>query len=470
MTQRQSKTQSINQRMIVLEMLLTENVYSHVTVRDVLNKCNYLPQQEKSFIKRLYEGTLERQIELDYVLDQYSKVKTNKMKKIIRAIMRMSAYQILYMDAVPDAAACNEAVKLAQKKGFSSLKGFVNGVLRNIVRNKENISYHSLSVKYSMPDWIVNLWTEQLGAAKTETVLAGLLEEHQVTIRFREMPNHTAIKTEMAVNAVQKAITAQGGIMKQHEYLPCAYKVSGTDDLTKLPYYQDGAFVVQDISSILAVMALDIKGYVNQRNLKGRKKAVRVLDLCAAPGGKSMLAADLLEQCGVNYAILSRDISSEKICRMLENFERCGLNHMIIETADATEEDQQLVGTADIVIVDVPCSGLGVIGKKRDIKYKITPEAIEEITALQRRILAVAVRYLKPGGRLLFSTCTINQNENEKHFAWLRDMLKLMPMSLDKSLPVCLHTETTKNGYLQLLPGVHDADGFFISVFCKPEE
>ena len=108
------------------------------------------------------------------MLDQYSKVKTNKMKKIIRAIMRMSAYQILYMDAVPDAAACNEAVKLAQKKGFSSLKGFVNGVLRNIVRNKENISYHSLSVKYSMPDWIVNLWTEQLGATKTETVLAGL--------------------------------------------------------------------------------------------------------------------------------------------------------------------------------------------------------------------------------------------------------------------------------------------------------
>ena len=183
-----------------------------------------------------------------------------------------------------------------------------------------------------------------------------------------------------------------------------------------------------------------------------------------------MLAADILEQCDVNYAILSRDISVEKTCRMSENFERCGLNHITIETADAAEEEQQLVGTVDIVIADVPCSGLGVIGKKRDIKYKITPEAIEEIIALQRRILAVAVRYLKPGGRLLFSTCTINQNENEKHFAWLRDMLKLMPMSLDKSLPVCLHTETTKNGYLQLLPGVHDADGFFISVFCKPEE
>lgn len=499
MTQRQNKIQNVNQRIIVLEMLLTENIYSHVIVRDVLNKYNYLPQQEKSFIKRLYEGTLERQITLDSVLDQYSKVKTDKMKKVIRVIMRMSVYQILYMDAVPDAAACNEAVKLAQKKGFSSLKGFVNGVLRTIVRNKENISYHSLSVKYSMPDWIVNLWTQQLGAAKTEIVLAGLLEEHQVTIRFREIPDQTEITKEMAVNAVQKMITAQGGTMEQHRYLPCVYKVSGTDDLTRLPYYQDGAFVVQDISSILAVMALDIEEYVRQMGTQDKssredlsslyscaehpsalddrfplgahvhKKAVRVLDLCAAPGGKSMLAADILEQCDVDYAILSRDISAEKTCRMLENFKRCGLKHITIKTADAIEEEEQLVGTADIVIADVPCSGLGVIGKKRDIKYKITPEAIVEIIALQRKILTVAARYLKPGGRLLFSTCTINQEENENHFAWLRDVLKLTPMPLDKSLPVCLHTETTKNGYLQLLPGVHDADGFFISVFCKLE-
>ena len=469
MTQRQNKTQIINQRMIVLEMLLTETVYSHMIVYDVLNKYNYLPQQEKSFIKRLYEGTLERQIELDYVLDQYSKVKTNKMKKVIRAIMRISVYQILYMDAVPDAAACNEAVKLAQKKGFSSLKGFVNGVLRSIVRNKNNLSYDSLSVKYSMPDWIVNLWTEQLGASKTETILAGLLEAHLVTIRFREIPNQTKITKEMAVNAVRKTLTTQSGTMEQHGYVPFVYKVSGTDDLTKLPYYQDGAFVVQDISSILAVMALGIEEYVKQMDIQDSKKTVHVLDLCAAPGGKSMFVADILEQCNVNYTILSRDISAEKTCRMLENFERCGLHHMTIETADALEEDEQLVGTADIVIADVPCSGLGVIGKKRDIKYKITPEMIEEITILQKQILAVAVRYLKPGGRLLFSTCTINQNENEKHFVWLRDALKLIPLSLDKVLPACLHTETTRNGYLQLLPGVHDADGFFISVFCKPE-
>lgn len=465
MAQNQNKTQDVNQRMLVLEMLLTENAYSHVIVRDVLNKYNYLPQQEKAFIKRLYEGTLERQIELDYVIDQYAKVKTSKMKKPICAMMRMGAYQILYMDAVPDAAACNETVKLAQKRGFATLKGFVNGVLRNIARDKDNIVYTSLSVKYSMPEWIVDLWTAQLGAGTTETVLAGLLREHPVTIRFRDEPEITGVDMTTAVGAVQRALAAQGGTMEQHPYLPCAYKVSGTDDLTRLPYYEDGAFVVQDVSSMLAVAAADIADYVRQMGQKGGQRTLRVIDLCAAPGGKSMLAADLLEKCDVNYAVISRDISANKVERMQENFDRCGLKNTLAEVGDAVLRDDALVGTADLVIADVPCSGLGVIGKKRDIKYHVFPESISELTVLQEQILATAVSCLKPGGRLLFCTCTINEDENEKHFAWLRDEMKLRPISLDKALPECLHTDTTREGYLQLLPGVHDSDGFFISVF-----
>lgn len=465
MAQNQNKTQDVNQRMLVLEMLLTENAYSHVIVRDVLNKYNYLSQQEKAFIKRLYEGTLERQIEMDYVIDQYAKVKTSKMKKPIRAMMRMGVYQILYMDAVPDAAACNETVKLAQKKGFTTLKGFVNGVLRNIARDKDNIVYTSLSVKYSMPEWIVDLWTAQLGAGTTETVLAGLLREHPVTIRFRDVPEMTGVDMTTAVGAVQRALAAQGGTMEQHPYLSCAYKVSGTDDLTRLPYYEDGAFVVQDVSSMLAVAAADIADYVRQMGQKGGQKTLRVIDLCAAPGGKSMLAADLLEKCDVNYTVISRDISANKVERMQENFDRCGLKNTLAEVGDAVLRDDALVGTADLVIADVPCSGLGVIGKKRDIKYHVSPELVSELTVLQEQILAMAVSCLKPGGRLLFCTCTINEEENEKHFAWLRDEMKLRPISLDKALPECLHTDTTREGYLQLLPGVHDSDGFFISVF-----
>ena len=461
----QNRTQEVNQRMLVLEMLLTENAYSHVIVRDVLNKYNYLSQQEKAFIKRLYEGTLERQIELDYVIDLYSKVKTNKMKKPIRAIMRMGVYQILYMDAVPDAAACNEAVKLAQKKGFAALKGFVNGVLRNIARSKAEIVYTSMSVRYSMPQWIVDLWTAQLGADTAETVLAGLLKEQPVTIRFRDVSRSTGIDMGTAVSAVHKALSAQGGTMERHPYLPYAYRVSGTDDLTRLPYYGNGAFVVQDVSSMLAVEAIGIADYVGRMGLNGRRNKARVLDLCAAPGGKSMLAADLLEKCGVGYEILSRDVSATKVGLMQENFDRCGLKNITAGVGDAVQMDETLVGMVDIVIADVPCSGLGVLGKKRDIKYRVSPDTIAAVTVLQKQILATAVSYLKLGGRLLFSTCTVNRDENEKNFRWLRDEMGLTPMSLEHTLPEQLHADTVRDGYIQLLPGVHDADGFFISVF-----
>jgi 16S rRNA (cytosine967-C5)-methyltransferase len=430
---------SENLRYIVMEMLLTENIYSNIIVRDVLNKYNYLSGQEKSFIKRLYEGTLERQIELDYVIDQYSKVKTVKMKPVIRVIMRMGVYQILYMDAVPDSAACNEAVKLAQKKGFSTLKGFVNGVLRNIARNKDNITYDSLSVKYSMPQWIVDMWVEQLGSEKTKQVLKGLLDEHPVTIRLRGGEG----------DKIKQALESQGGQMVKHEYLDYAYKLIKTDDITKLPGYEKGGFVIQDISSMIAVEALDIKSMA-------KNSKITALDICAAPGGKSMLLADIFEREGVeDYEVISRDISENKVYLMAENFKRCGLSRNKAQVWDALEVDDNLIGKADIVIADVPCSGLGVIGKKRDIKYNMTKESISDIIKLQEDILRIAVNYLKPNGRLLFSTCTINKDENEGHFEWLKNEFGLKPVPING------------RDYIQLLPGINDSDGFFISVFNK---
>ena len=452
------KQEQVNLRQLVMEMLLAVTVqredrpmeYSHVMIRDVLNKYNYLSGQEKAFMKRLFEGTLERMIELDYCIDQFSKVKVAKMKPVIRTIMRMSVYQILYMDAVPDSAACNEAAKLAAKKGFSTLKGFVNGVLRNIVRNKEQLPYPNkekdletyLSVTYSMPMWIVKLWLEQLGKETTEELLKGLLAEHPVTIRLRKDK----------LEEIQKALQSQGGTMEKQAYLPYAYRIAKTDDMSQLPGYEEGAFVIQDVSSMLAIEALGIKP-----NMK-------ILDICAAPGGKSMLAADKLDGTG---EVEARDISEYKVTLMQENFERCGLQNVRAVCKDATQSDKSWIGQADIVIADVPCSGLGVIGKKRDIKYKMTPEAIKDIVALQEQILEQAVSYVKPQGLLLFSTCTINKAENESHVRFLQEKYNMTPVSLDNTLPEILHSETTKNGYLQLLPGIHDTDGFFISVLKK---
>lgn len=454
------KQEQVNLRQLVMDMLLAVTVsnenkppeYSHVIIRDVLNKYNYLSGQEKAFMKRLFEGTLERMIELDYCLDQYSKVKVQKMKPVIRTIMRMSVYQILYMDAVPDSAACNEAVKLAGKKGFATLKGFVNGVLRTIARNKDEISYPDkekdyeqyLSVTYSMPMWIVTMWIKQLGKERTEEVLKGLLAEHPVTIRVREQD---AAKME-------KALQSQGGILEKHPYLPYAYRISKTDDISRLPGYEDGAFVIQDVSSMLAIEAL------------GMKQGMKILDICAAPGGKSMLAADKLQGTG---EVEARDISEYKVTLMQENFERCNLHNVRTVCKDAVVMDESWVEQADIVIADVPCSGLGVIGKKRDIKYKMNPDAIKDIIALQEQILDKAVSYVKPHGLLLFSTCTINKEENEAHAELLQNKYHMTPVSLDNTLPEVLHSETTKQGYLQLLPGIHDTDGFFISVFQKKD-
>lgn len=452
--------QEVNSRLLVLELLLevTEDrngrVYSHIAVRDVLNKYNYLSQQEKSFIKRLFEGTLERMLTLDFVIDQYARVKTDKMKPQIRAILRMGTYQILYMNSVPDAAACNEAVKLAQKKGFSSLKGFVNGVLRTVARNKDTITYPNLSVAYSMPAWLVSLWEEQLGEERTRTLLAGLLAEHPVTVRFRRPERMTD-----DIAAVRAALERQGGVIGPHPYLPYAYRVLRTDDMTQLPGYEEGAFVIQDVGSMLAVEAL---------GLQEQEGPLRVLDLCAAPGGKSVLAADLLEAAGItDYSIIARDISDNKVQVMAESFRRCRLTKASAQVWDAVQPDAALTGRMDIVIADVPCSGLGVIGKKRDIKYKVTPDSVAELTALQERILRTAAAYLREGGRLLFSTCTINREENEKHFEWIKNELNLTPVSLNDALPAALHSETTGKGWLQLLPGIHDTDGFFISVFAK---
>ncbi len=449
--------QKVNLRLLVLEMLMSATegdapTYSNIVARDTLNKHNDLSRQEKSFVKRLFEGTLERIIELDFVIDSYSKIKTAKMKPIIRGIMRLSVYQILYMDAVPDAAACSEAVKLAQKKGFGTLKGFVNGVLRNIARNKENLEYPSLSVKYSMPEWIVSLWQEQMGDEKTLAVLDGLIAEHPVTIRFRDLS---------AREDVQNALSENGGSMAAHPYLDYAYKISRTDDIARLPHYGEGAFVVQDASSMLAVEALFSKNFLTE--LRAADKRVRIADVCAAPGGKTMLAADILKRAGVDFKIEASDISENKVRLMKENFKRCGFDKESVSASarDALSYNAALDETADIVIADVPCSGLGVIGKKRDIKYKMSAEKIEDIIALQRGILKNAAARIKQGGRLLFCTCTINRRENEDNFEWLVKELKLTPVPFE----IC--GGTADKGYFQLLPGINDTDGFFISVFCK---
>ncbi len=456
------RTQTVNDRELVLDILMTvakQQEYSHIVIRSVLEKYDYLGAQEKAFIKRLAEGTLERQIQLDDMLNRVSSVKVNKMKPLIRCLLRMSAYQMMFMDSVPDSAVCNEAVKLAKKRGFGSLTGFVNGVLRSIGRKKAELlqpaedlkAEQQLSVKYSMPGWIVEKWMTEQGRERTEQILAGLLKERPVTVR-------TDSRLTLAEReAMKEELRSDGVIVRDSGILPDAWYLENTEGLKRLPAFASGKLNVQDVSSMLAVMAADI----HEGDL--------VVDVCAAPGGKTFFASEF---AGADGHVIARDVSEYKTSLLEESKNRLNAENVEIQIWDGREYDETLEEKADVVLADVPCSGLGVIGRKKDIKYRVTPESMAGLRDLQREILANAQRYVRPGGVLLFSTCTINKEENEEILSWLLAEFPFHTESIASRMPECIlkerpEQESARKGYLQLLPGIHGTDGFFLARLVK---
>ena len=441
----------MNVREIVLDMLMElskENTYCHLLIRDVLQKYNYLEQRDKAFIKKIVEGTVERRLELDYVINLFSSTKVSKMKPLIREVLRMSVYQILYMEQVPDSAVCNEAVKLVQKRKFTNLKGFVNGVLRNIARNKEKMVYDDISIKYSMPMWLVERLTSAYGKDVAEKIMASFLEEKPVTIRRKES------LSEKEWEIITKEMEKSGVQVSKHPYLPYAYEIKKAEGLFSIEAFKKGCFTVQDVSSMLVAECADVK------------EAMTIFDLCAAPGGKSMHCAEKLNGTGRVYSF---DVSENKTDYIQENIDRLGYTNIETKVKDATVFDASMIEGADIVLADVPCSGIGVIGKKCDIKYRINEDEIKNITELQKKIIDNAWQYVKKGGTLIYSTCTISREENEEMVKYLTANAPLKLESLNAYLPKELWSETTEKGYLQLLPGVHKCDGFFIARLKREE-
>ena len=426
----------INEREIVLEILMeiTENgAYSHKILGDVLSKYQYLEKRERAFITRVVEGTLEHMIEIDYILNQISKTKVKKMKPVIRNLLRSSVYQLKYMDSVPDHAVCSEAVKLAVRKGFSGLRGYVNGVLRNVVRKMDEIEYpkedvQRLSVKYSVPEWILSLWKKEYGEEITEKMAADFQKEKPITIR--------CCMNRVTPEVLKEKLEAEGAKVEAHPYLPYAFYLSDYDYLEGLESFQEGLFAVQDISSM----------FVGE--LADPKAGDHVIDVCAAPGGKAIHLAEKLS--GTGY-VEARDLTEYKVALIEENIERSGLDNIEAVCQDATINDEASYEKADILIADLPCSGLGILGKKPDLKSKMTVEMAKGLADLQRQILTVVHNYVKPGGKLLYSTCTINREENEDNTAWFVENFPEFEKIREK----------------QMLPGSDMGDGFYIAEFRK---
>lgn len=436
-------------REIILDVLLEvleKKQYSHVVLSQALTKYQYLEKQDRSFIKRIVDGTIEYLIQIDYILNLYSKVKVNKMKPVIRTLLRMSVYQICYMDRVPDSAVCNEAVKLAERRGFKMLKGFVNGVLRTISREKETIVFHSDSVRYSVPDWMLKQFKEQYGDDEAKRILESFLEEKPLTVRCN--------LNKATLEAIRESLRSQGVELGESGYSEGVVTLLGVDYLERLDAFTKGFIQVQDLSSSLSGDAAGIRD------------GDYIIDVCGAPGGKSIHAAELLHGTGM---VESRDISEPKVAMIEENIHRSGLKNIKARVLDALIYDADSEKKADVLIADLPCSGLGIIGRKPDIKYNMTLEKTEDLIRLQRAMLSVVYQYVKPGGTLIYSTCTINKKENEENIRWFLENFPFSPVNIEGRLGAKLTADTMKDGYIQLLPGIHPCDGFFIAVMKRNE-
>lgn len=440
---------NVNERAIVLDMLLENEAGkpSHVILDDTLYKYAYLEKRQRAFITRLFSGVIEKKLTLDYVIGKFSKVKVSKMKPVVRNCIRMAVYQILYMDRVPESAAVNESVKLVRKRGLSGLVPFTNGVLRHIAAGKSSIAYPDstddhesyMSVKCSMPLWLVRHFNLEY-KDEADSIMNALLTERPLYIRTNT--------EKITPKELAGSLTAEGIHVEMSEILPYFMKLSGVDSIADLPQFADGLFTIQDVSSGLAVF------------LSGVKKGDTVIDLCAAPGGKT---CDLAERAELVRAF---DISEEKLSLIEDNTERLGIKNVDVSVNDAAVFRKDLTDSADVVFCDLPCSGLGIIARKPDIKYNAGEEKIAELAGLQRLILDNALKYVKPGGKLVFSTCTMTKAENEENFRYILSNEGIEADGFSDLLPDVfsdVEKREAAEGFLRLIPGRHDTDGFFIS-------
>lgn len=416
------------------------------------NELKDITGPDKGFMTEVVYGTLKYQIKLDYIIDQFSKTPVRKMKPLIRQLFRMSVYQLMYLDKVPASAVINEAVKIAKKRKFVSLSGFVNGVLRTIDRERNNIKYPSkeketvryMSVMYSLPEWMIETWLKSYDMTKVEAICSALNERAQVCIRVNTLK---ATKEE-----VIKRLEAEGVTVMPGEFLDEAMYLKNVDNIQNMSSFKEGLWTVQDESAMLVGKVI------------APKAGERILDLCSAPGGKSIHMAELMQNKG---EIISCDIHPHKLELIAKNAERMGVTIIKPTLQDGTICNEAFVERFDRILVDAPCSGLGIMKRKPDIRYNKEATDLEDIAAIQRAILTQAVKYLKPEGILVYSTCTISKAENEEMVAFMTNELGLELNKIVDTIPKVLQKEVERESMIQILPQIAGTDGFFIAGLKK---
>ena len=429
-------------RQTAVEALLQindEGGYSNVVLHNLVTR-NELSAQDTALCSVLVYGALERRLTLDHIIGAYSKTPVRKLTPAVREILRISLYQLLYLEHIPDSAAVNEAVKLTRLMKVASASGFVNGVLRSFLRDEKKIPpvkqkgiAQQWQVDYSCPAVLIERLLKSCSKEQVQALLEHSLGRPTLFARVNT--------TKITVEDLLKRL-AEEGVDAQESELEACISLSNTSSLEKLPSFQEGLFHIQDKSSQLCA------------RLASAQPGMRVLDVCSAPGSKSFTMAEYMKNEG---EILSCDIYAEKVKKIREGADRLGLSIIKAIENDALEYREEL-GQFDRVLCDVPCSGLGIIGRKPEIKYK-DPKELDGLPPIQMDILEASANYVKVGGILTYSTCTVLPEEN---INIVTDFL-----SLHKDFEAYEQKEHTSGWYSALFPNMKHSDGFFIATMRK---
>lgn len=430
--------------------ILDKESYNNLTLKKVFNDNKEISNEDKAFITEIVNGTLRNIIFIDYIIENFSNIKIKKMKPLILNILRISVYQIKFMKRVPVSAVCNEAVLFTKKKKFNGLSGFVNGILRNISREINNISLPNekkepvkfLSIRYSYKSWIIEKWLKEMEYGKVKAIC----EINTLPPKVSICVNTNKTTRDKLKNILEK----EGMVVEYGKISKNALYISRTKNIAESKAFKKGFFHIMDESSMISVEVLD------------PKEGETIVDVCAAPGGKSFYTSYLMNN---NGKIFSRDIHKHKIDLIKNSIERLNISIIEAQNLDATIFYKEYENIADKVIMDVPCSGFGILRKKPDIKYTKTEQDIENLVKLQRRILTSCAKYVKKGGILLYSTCTIFKEENLDNVLWFCENFgyEFCQIDLKQVYKNGIKIKGIEKGYINILPTMFETDGFFIA-------
>ncbi len=414
-----------------------EGGWSNGVLKEILQKDD-LDRREAALATRLCYGVLQNRLTLDFYLKQLLTGKLKDLHPALRDILHLGLYQLYMMDKIPESAAVNESVTLAKKycRKQKNASGLANAVLRNAVRRKDSLSQpKGYEEKYSHPQKLIDLLKENVGSKRLEPMLRANNETPPTVVQVNTLKTTTP--------ALAERLTEEGVVCQVHPWMPDCLVLTSTGNLEQMSAFRDGLFYVQDTAAKLSVLCAQLP------------QNAKVLDCCAAPGGKSFAAAMAMGGTG---EIVSCDIYPHKTELIFKGAQRLGISNLTTRVCSAAEFQPQWENAMDAVIADVPCSGYGIIRKKPDIRYK-DPDTMQELPALQKEILSNQARHVKPGGVLLYSTCTLLRRENEDV---VEDFLKGHPEFTLENLPLPAVFPPNTTGMLTLVPGEYDTDGFFI--------